>query len=270
MKEGGLPHDGFTVVEALIVLAISGLLAVTAMLIVSGRQNKVQFQTAINDIKQQVQQVINETASGNFPDSNNFTCSAAGSGQPTIRSVSGGGQGTNANCVFLGNVVQFGAQDATIADSYQVIPLAGNQSGTTVSTANPIPIDEITGTRRYNSVIKLSAMYYDAVAGNMTSGAGFLAGDSNGSITTISNGGATGGQQLSLYAITGTRIDSTQLGDMTSRLSMPLAVNYRAVKSIAMCFDSQSTDQSGRLTIGSGTTGGLGVTLKIYGGAGCS
>ena len=78
MKQGGYPKGtgGFTIVETLIVLAVSGLLLISAIVMISGRTNKTQFTTAANDLKQSLEQVINEISSGYFPNANNFQCTA--------------------------------------------------------------------------------------------------------------------------------------------------------------------------------------------------
>jgi prepilin-type N-terminal cleavage/methylation domain-containing protein len=72
MATGGNQQQGFTIVETLIVLAVSAALLLVGMLFVSGRQNKTEFLVAINGEKQQMEQLINETANGFYPHSQDF------------------------------------------------------------------------------------------------------------------------------------------------------------------------------------------------------
>jgi len=109
---GSAAGRGFTIVETLVVLAVTGALFTSAAIMISGRQAKTEFMTASNDLRQQLQDVINQTASGNFPNSNNFTCTAGAGAMPHLANGSGQGQGTNGECVFLGKAVQIGASDA--------------------------------------------------------------------------------------------------------------------------------------------------------------
>jgi prepilin-type N-terminal cleavage/methylation domain-containing protein len=126
MKLGGRRKTsmGFTIVEVMIVLAVSSIILLSAITLVNGRQNHTEFTTGIDSLQQQLQQIVNETASGYFPGVGGFTCQAAGSGPVTF---SGGAkaQGTNQGCVFLGKAIQFGLGPTD--DQIAVIPLVGRQ-----------------------------------------------------------------------------------------------------------------------------------------------
>jgi len=142
MKRGGYRADAaaFTIVEVMIVLAVSGLILLSAISLVSGRQNRTEFATGINDLQQQIQQVINETSSGYYPNGEDFTCSAT-SGTPTPVTLADGtgAQGTNAGCIFLGKVIQFGLGNTNLGPSQLgVIPLVGNQFQYVGGTPDPI------------------------------------------------------------------------------------------------------------------------------------
>jgi type II secretory pathway pseudopilin PulG len=143
MKRGGYRADAaaFTIVEVMIVLAVSGLILLSAISLVNGRQNRTEFSTGINDLQQQIQQIINETASGYYPNGQDFTCSAATSGTltPVTLANGSGAQGTNAGCIFLGKVVQFGLGNTNAGPSQLgVLPLVGNQFQYVGGTPDPI------------------------------------------------------------------------------------------------------------------------------------
>lgn len=125
-----LRSAGFTIVETLIVLAVSALVAVSAMLVISGRQSETQFMVASNDLKQKIEQIINETRSGYYPGSGDFSCTGSVGTKPTINNITKS-QGTNGGCIFLGKAVEFGfSQTGADPESFATYPLVGNQQDT--------------------------------------------------------------------------------------------------------------------------------------------
>jgi len=121
-------NAGFTIAETMIVLAVTGLLFASTALLVVGRQNKVEFQTAVNDFQQQLQQIINETSSGYFPNGGGFSCNASSVNHVVTFSSAGSAQGTNSGCIFLGKVIQFGLGTTSPENSQiAVFPVVGAQ-----------------------------------------------------------------------------------------------------------------------------------------------
>src|SRR5882762_7178443 len=102
----GLNALGFTIVETMIVLAITGALLLMAMLMISGQQGKTEFTQAINDIQAQINDVINNVGTGYYAKTTDFSCSAGASG-PVFNASGSTGQGSNTACVFMGRAVQF-------------------------------------------------------------------------------------------------------------------------------------------------------------------
>lgn len=145
MKGKGVPN-GYTIVEVLIFLAVSGMLIVMAMIFVQGKQQAAQFQQAMNTINNQIQDVINNVSTGFYPSITNFTCSTS---NPTKLAFSTGGlsstaQGTHDNCTFLGKVIQFGA--GSNGRDFNVFTVAGRRLDTlgkevtSLQAATPTPL----------------------------------------------------------------------------------------------------------------------------------
>jgi type II secretory pathway pseudopilin PulG len=238
MKRGGHREGttGFTIVEVLIVLTVSSLLLLSAIALVSGRQESTEFTTGINDLEQQLQQIINETASGYFPNSGGFTCLPHATSPVTFTSVTTNEQGTNQGCIFLGKAIQFGLGPTD--NQLGVIPLVGNQyqadgvtAVTTLGQAIPraawptgaepttleslSPVDDLEYglyVATYNGACGASAspeavcyVPTSAPGSFVTTGmAAFLSGDSSGTIATYNQGNLqSGSQQLSLYGVAG-------------------------------------------------------------------
>src|SRR5688572_13139275 len=95
-------QGGFTVIEVIIVLAISGALFVSAAIMISGRQNQTAFDQSVQQIHSQIQQALNEVSAGYYPNNTDFQCTALVSGSPPTISSGSASQGTNSGCIFLG------------------------------------------------------------------------------------------------------------------------------------------------------------------------
>jgi prepilin-type N-terminal cleavage/methylation domain-containing protein len=276
-------NSGFTIVEVLIVLAVTGLLFLSAVIFINGRQNRTEFTVSINSMQQQIQQVMNETASGYYPNQN-FSCTAGLAGQPIINAGSQS-QGTKIGCVFLGKVIQFAAADSDNTTAGIVYPMVGNQNAQSILTAAPItlvtggstPIDLSVGLSSKGG-LTVQSMYYNGNPANTTAGIGFLAGGGDGTFASSSPDGvglASGSLQFSLYAVKATAVNSTTKSAMVAALDAlkPAAppvepVNLVAVSQVSVCFASGTTNQSGLITIGQGNS--QAVSLQIKGNTTCS
>lgn len=295
MYKGGsrLAVDGFTIVETLIVLAVTGALLFSVAVLMNGKQNKSQFTRGINDLQQQLQQIINETASGQYPDTGNFKCQ---NGYPSYPSISSGSQaqGTNAGCLFLGKAIQFGTNDPSQIGIYTLV---GNQYTTTskpveklLTEAKPraiYPANATEGgipTNIYTTVqmeyglrvadqgtcsAQHSMCFRDASSSYDTGTLAFVAADQAGYLATghTLNGASTnqvepGSVQLSLYAVKNSLVNNGDPMDVSSQIRTSLV---SATKGATICIVGSGGKLSGLFTIDSG----LNVSVKIYGDATC-
>lgn len=288
---GNSKNFGFTIVETLIVLTVSSVLAASAMLLISGRQNKTEFQVAINNLQQQIQQIVNQAASGYYPNNANFACTGNDlvTGAPKITTGTNE-QGTNKGCIFLGNAFRLGR--ITNAD-FTVYPMVGNQlfggkevSGPTAfQKAHPIAIGTGTPGGHYADVPEDGTIYrlengltFDHALYDGTASASDIAAfavvakiDAYSYTSATSSALNSGSQQFGLYtfynspkpwaAVTSAQeaIDTINENDVNGLI---------ARDSIGLCFASGTTNQSGLITIGGNSS--LGVSLTIYGSTNCS
>lgn len=265
---------GFTLIEVLIVLAVTGGLFISAVVMISGRTNKTQFEQSINQVTAQLRQNINEVSSGYYPNTG-FRCTPNG-GTVTL-SAGTTAQGTNSGCILLGRVLQFGIQNT---DPEQIVsfPIAGrqfNNAGDQVqslneagpkavspSTTNPnTPNSTTRQPLQYG--LKVSKMYYNSEA-NKIGAVGFISTLAQYEGTKI----VSGSQRLSMIPVIGTDLNRSQA-------SVAEAINTNLVSSpvspangVYICFDSGTTNQSGLVQIGGGNRQ-LSVTLTIKGNKGC-
>lgn len=129
--------SGYTIIEVLIFLAVSGLMFLSAILFISGKQANAEYQQGMNDINSQITTTINDVANGYYPSSQDFTCTVASPGSPpSFTHLPTGTQeaGSNTDCTFLGKVMQFGVNGSQ-GVGYKVYSVAGRRfaSGSTDS-----------------------------------------------------------------------------------------------------------------------------------------
>jgi type II secretory pathway pseudopilin PulG len=114
--------NGYTIVEVMIFMAVTGLLIVSAMALITGQQNKTEFTQGTRDLELQIQDIINNVATGYYQNTNNFVCRDSGNGDfagfPTITNNTSNNQGANIGCTFIGHVLQFApdGMDDTMKD----------------------------------------------------------------------------------------------------------------------------------------------------------
>jgi prepilin-type N-terminal cleavage/methylation domain-containing protein len=143
---GGNKPFGYTIIEVMIVLAISGFMFVIAMTFISGKQAKTSFYTGVYEMSDSINSVINQVKSGQYSDAN-FSCSNSG-GAITISASPANKQGSNADCTFVGKYIKV----VDGSTSYSIYSLAGKRQDAVVTDNNeylaslsPTPIISTTG-----------------------------------------------------------------------------------------------------------------------------
>jgi prepilin-type N-terminal cleavage/methylation domain-containing protein len=278
VRRGGFVQAGFTIVETMIVLAVTAVLFALIAGTLGQRQDEAEFRHAIQDVQTQIQQVINQVSVGFYPNDTTFSCTSSGN---TIDVRSGSSpQGTNKGCVFLGKVIQFGI--GSNPEQYQVYtvaavnppitntpssPQAFSSIDPTIATNSQVPIALTTGNLEYNLTTEnpshSNAMTYSQSGLTYPIGAiGFFI--ELGSLNSLNtNTYESGSQPVDLVAIKGTQLHPTQvIRDIDSGLQM--SNNSGIVVSpsggVSICFVSGSTNQSGLLSIG---TSGRQLLVKL-------
>jgi prepilin-type N-terminal cleavage/methylation domain-containing protein len=106
----GFNTQGFTIIEVMIVLAVTAFLIAAALIYVSGQQQKAQFTQSIHDAQSKVDDIINKVGSGYYATTGNFNCTTGGG----VLNINPGTntRGTNTGCIFIGRAIQFGIDDA--------------------------------------------------------------------------------------------------------------------------------------------------------------
>ena len=290
---GGLKEVGFTIVETMIVLAVTGALFVAIAATLSGRENEAEFVHAIQDAQAQIQQVIDQVSAGYYSNNNNFTCTSTSGGNSITIGPGSSTQGSNFGCVLLGKVIQFGVlnSNSNQPEQYQVYTIAGLQglqstpspgSKSPFQNADPTVVGaftasdsglnnySISGTLEYG----LSTLWVKVINNNNSNtsigAVGFLM--QPGSLNSGNNGYSSGTQSIDLVPIVNTTlgidqvsavsdIDSSGPGGLRdSNLTTDAPIN--PANGVQICIASGGTNESGLITIG-GSSGTLLASLSI-------
>jgi type II secretory pathway pseudopilin PulG len=265
---------GFTIVEILIVLAVTGVLFLSAVILINGKQNVTSFNQSIRNIQNEMQQVYSDVSSGYYPYGGTMTC-AKGS-RPVLGNSGTDTQGKNLDCLFLGKVVQFGISN-TDPQQYLVFTVVGLRGSlaapaTDLASANARVIAPEPGegsvpaaydTKILQYGLTVSSKYLGLNPGTSAPAVAFTS-----NLNTLSNG--NGSQQVNVTPIRG----SAKLGDTPTDAALHVDNSLAAgvpnpAGGVKICFNSGGTNQSGLLSIGGDGRQGN-VDLKIFNSPDCA
>lgn len=128
--------QGFTIIEAMIVLSVTSAMFIVAVLAFSGQQDRTRFSQSTRDVEAKVADVANDVAAGYFPETDAWQCTPRSGNSPLIQQNSTGGQGTNQDCIFIGKALQFGPNDANCGNNCSEMRIATIVGHRTIVTAN--------------------------------------------------------------------------------------------------------------------------------------
>lgn len=246
----GKTTRGYTIVEALIFLAVSGALLVSAATLISGRQERTRFSQAIDDVSQNLQDIFNDTSTGFYPSANNLRCVDL-NGSPTvadlqITEVSNTEQGTNKDCVFSGKLINFPANSTnyniytmiTARESTAFIGSHTKLAGAGVINAGIFDTRGNTVDVRTNRVVIKPINYPVSPRVNINS------------LVVVSDFGSSSGEaltgnagKLKLYGYNNGAINSSPL---TTTVALAGLVNIPSDSQVIICLSQGGSDASRR------------------------
>lgn len=273
--------SGFTIVETMIVMAVTGIMFISVVLLINGKQQRAQFQFAVKDVQTQIRQIITETTAG-YNQLGNNTCSSFG-GKPKLATGTTDTLGTNASCVFLGKTIIF-SQDK---ESFLVAPVIGLRQPITtdfqgvfaadLNSSKPIlSTDTIASQKMLQFGLTPVAMYVGDDLAQKVGSVSFVLTPGVKDISPGSQG--TTSQNLNIVAVTSGSSLANSID--AERSAVETAMQNGIVSSrdyinstddkvkVSICFNSGTTNQSLLLTIGNGGNG-IGLGSKIYGVQNC-
>lgn len=113
---------GFTIIEVLIFLVVSAFILSSALVLMGGRQQQVQYQQGIRDLDGRIRTTINDVTNGFFPNQE-FGCSVSVAGKITFSAVTEA-QGTKEDCLFAGKAISLGSDDTEM----EIVSLAAQRT----------------------------------------------------------------------------------------------------------------------------------------------
>jgi type II secretory pathway pseudopilin PulG len=261
MKQQGLHTQAYTIIEVLIVLAVTGALLVSAIVLVGGQSRKTEFSQAIHDIESQISDTINDVTTGFYPTADNFSCSSTGSG-PSLSSVDAE-QGTNEDCIFVGKVMQFGVAGSD-GENYNIYSVAGQrQSGnkeaqsldetqpTAIAPTSSSPVDfpNVTENKSLQYGLTASKMYY--LNSNTLTNIGAVGFFSTFAGYDSQNNLTSGTPTVNLIPIPNTNLNDTAITTAERINALTDAALKNPSGGVIVCFQSGGTNEHGLLTLGS-------------------
>jgi prepilin-type N-terminal cleavage/methylation domain-containing protein len=285
--------SGFTIIEVLIVLTVTGLLFLSAAALISGRTTQTEFDQSSRDFQQQIQNAITQVEAGTY----NGTSEGCTVGGSSLVFSGNSSQGEDYNCIFIGDVMQFGIGSAqagidtyvlggqrTQANASEVTGL-GNALPTLVKTSgnqpDVVPSQLEYGLHPYITKSGASSMNYSVDGGKTLNPIGafaivysFASYGANGDIKS-------GSQQVNIVPLKGSGLSPADTGVSTleglidashSSLRSGLSPDQSSGTEVTICAIG-GNNQYALVTIGggnnstgdSGNSGQLGVTLSILG-----
>jgi type II secretory pathway pseudopilin PulG len=143
-------NGGYTILEALIFLTVSGLLFALVYPSFASRDNSNKFSQSVNDMANKINDVINDVSTGYYP-SADTRCIIVGSGAGSNINFNNGlpnsKQGTREDCIFVGKVVSFNINSPSINIETMVGMREVNGNGpspTTIALSKPVAVDPST------------------------------------------------------------------------------------------------------------------------------
>lgn len=267
---------GYTIAELMIVLAISGVIAVSAFGMIRGQQSKNEFSQAVRDFEVKLNDIANDVTKGYFPNKGtNPRCDA----DPSGISFPGGSveQGSSNDCVFAGKILQFNSPDSggeSGSARILVHTLASrrtDRNGAEIQNLNQLAPGDLRLVPAIDEIFRLSHGIRVRPVSGFTGGIRGNGGAQVWSIAFISSfarqetgGSLTGAPVAELRWLLGST-QTESLASLDGRASNP--ANYRptppTTATVAFCLEHTAGGRRARVSLGNNSGGTLTVSTQM-------
>lgn len=254
---------GYTVVEIMVVLAITSALFLSAIILFQGQQGRTQFTDAMRDMQSKMQDWGNDVSSGFYPTSTSgYTCTVTGTPPKAVVTSTPGTLGSNQDCIYIGKVVQFRPNSSTVS-AYTIFGNRLDQSdgvsiATSLAAAQPVvaynsittPVTDLTETYNLHWGAQAQAIPVSCTTGSTSSCPTYTIALYH-SIGSVPTGGASS-SLFYMYNLGGTSdfldpqaVDDCVEAKAASGCSYPTNILSKA----QICFKSASSNQFATLVL---------------------
>jgi prepilin-type N-terminal cleavage/methylation domain-containing protein len=250
---------GYTIIEVMIVLAVSGVMFVLAASFINGKQERTAFTEGVNDTASRLQDVIEQVGDGEYSDIK-LNCQFNGSQTTFPTTLPSQNQGANSPCVFLGKLWYFPTLPAPTSETsaYQVLSIAGGRAVDTagsppteitdLTNAHPAVITTLNSAQTINQQLTVRRIYVNGAVKSIKA-FGFL--QSQGSLDSVTGALQSGAQTVSLYYVNSSTFAPT--------VTTPAVPSLTAAKSVSLCL----TDDTRYALIDVGANNGNALSVNI-------
>jgi prepilin-type N-terminal cleavage/methylation domain-containing protein len=261
---------GYTIIEVLVVLAVSGVILASAIIIVGGLQPQTQFSQSAFDMQSKIESVIRGTGNTLFPNVEKYDCTTGGNARPRLVAASGGSHtaGTSQACIFLGRAIRLDVGSGKL----YIYSVLGNRTitvgGITKSVNNladarpttPVRVGfNLTETYDNNAnYLRLKSAVGDTLTGNnqpITLG---------GYYTNLSDTSSSPGQQSSFTLLTMAYDLPASPNDNSVKNCIESGCGQRKLSKWNLCFENLDGNRTALLSIVNNSSGAT-TKLKFNG-----
>jgi prepilin-type N-terminal cleavage/methylation domain-containing protein len=210
---------GYTIIEVMIVLAVSGVMFLIAASFINGKQEHASFTEGVNQMASNIQDIIEQVTDGQYSDIG-LTCTSPDLNAPmptvSVNSSAISNQGGNHDCVFIGKLLHFYISGGTTyPENYEVFSLVAARTATGPDNATSGSV--LTSQAAVPQSLEVRKM---TVSGATTNNIGFV--QSQGNQTNLINGSTNGSQTVKLVNTSGlssATADPANLGTINTATS---------------------------------------------------
>lgn len=253
---------GYTIIEVMIVLAVSGVMFLIAANFINGKQARTAFSEGVNEMASRIQDTIEQVTDGQYGDIP-FNCTASSNSGASLgfNTASGNTQGTNPSCVFVGKFFHLSASNDP--SSYEVFSLAAARGATSLLGQGVKPVYDpasgvdLTSKQTVPQHLQLSTTGVKVNGAGRYYGFGFA--QSQGTAGAVSGTYASGAQTISL--VYGWSL--TNSADGESQAASKLTGPWRMLSAKSAQFCLTDGTRYAQISVGDSSNGASQISVKV-------